>query len=188
MAKKKTGLQILTDLHILSPPEYKKCCGVVRVPGYRSRDPGFDSQWYQIFWAVVGLERGPLSLVSTTDEPLGSSSGSGLENWEYGRGNPLRWPRDTLYLQKLALTSPTCGGHSASIVRLPTKTTEFFFNMSIHMRTSVALSQLNVFYSHSSFKSICHRLVSCDYEHYSCKNRGISDWPQNTKWQPLKWV
>jgi hypothetical protein len=41
---------------------------------------GFDSQRYQIFWKVVGLERGPLSLVSTTEELLGrKSSGSGLE-------------------------------------------------------------------------------------------------------------
>jgi hypothetical protein len=37
---------------------------VVRVPGYRSRGPGFDSRRYQIFWEVVGLEWGPLSLVS----------------------------------------------------------------------------------------------------------------------------
>jgi hypothetical protein len=34
------------------------------------RRPGFDSRRYQIFWEVVGLERGPLSLVSTTDELL----------------------------------------------------------------------------------------------------------------------
>jgi hypothetical protein len=31
---------------------------------------GFDSQRYQIFWEVVGLERGPLSLVSTIEELL----------------------------------------------------------------------------------------------------------------------
>jgi hypothetical protein len=31
---------------------------------------GFDSLRYQIFWEVVGLERGPLSLVSTTEELL----------------------------------------------------------------------------------------------------------------------
>jgi hypothetical protein len=29
------------------------CCLVVRVPGYRSRGPGFDSRSYQIFWEVV---------------------------------------------------------------------------------------------------------------------------------------
>jgi hypothetical protein len=54
---------------------------VVRVPGYRSREPGFDSQRYQIFWEVVGLERDPLSLVSITEGLLGrNSSGFGLEN------------------------------------------------------------------------------------------------------------
>jgi len=36
----------------------------VRVSGYRYRGPGFDPRGYQIFWIVVGLERGPLSLVS----------------------------------------------------------------------------------------------------------------------------
>jgi hypothetical protein len=74
----------------------------------------------------VGLERGPLSLVRITEELLGrKSSGSGLENREYGRGDPLRWPRDTLYPQTLGRTSPTCGGRSVCIVRLRTKTTEF---------------------------------------------------------------
>jgi hypothetical protein len=35
-----------------------RLCGlVVRVPGYRYRDPGFDSRSYQIFWEAVGLER-----------------------------------------------------------------------------------------------------------------------------------
>jgi hypothetical protein len=43
-----------------------RLCGlVVRVPGYRSKGLGFDSRHYQIFWEVVSLERGPLSLVST---------------------------------------------------------------------------------------------------------------------------
>jgi hypothetical protein len=40
----------------------------VRVPGYRSRGTGIDSRRYQIFREVVGLERGPLGLVSTTEE------------------------------------------------------------------------------------------------------------------------
>jgi hypothetical protein len=44
--------------------EDRLCCLVVRVPGYRSRGPWFDFQRYQIFWEVVGLERGPLSLVT----------------------------------------------------------------------------------------------------------------------------
>jgi hypothetical protein len=44
----------------------------------------------------VGLKRGALSLVSTTEELLGrKSSGSGLENQDYGSRDPPRWPRDT---------------------------------------------------------------------------------------------
>jgi hypothetical protein len=59
---------------------------VVRVPGYRSRVPGFDFRCYQIFREVVGLEMGPLSLASTFEELFGrKSSGSGLESREYVR-------------------------------------------------------------------------------------------------------
>jgi hypothetical protein len=51
----------------------------------------FDSRRYQIFCELVGLERGPLSLVSTIEELLGrESSGYGLENREYGRTEPSR--------------------------------------------------------------------------------------------------
>jgi hypothetical protein len=46
------------------------CSLVVTVPGYRSRGPVFDSRSYQIFLEVVGLERGPLSLVRITEELL----------------------------------------------------------------------------------------------------------------------
>jgi hypothetical protein len=53
---------------------------------------------YQIFWEVVGLEKGPISLVGTPEEVFGrKSSGSGLENWKYGSRNPSRWPCGTLY-------------------------------------------------------------------------------------------
>jgi hypothetical protein len=70
---------------------------VVRVPGYRSRGRGFDSRRYQIFWEVVDLERGPLSLVRKIGELLEwKSSGSGLENRNNGRGDSSCWPRDTL--------------------------------------------------------------------------------------------
>ena len=41
----------------------------------------FDSRRYQIFWVVVGLERGPPSLVRSIEELLEwKSSGSGPEN------------------------------------------------------------------------------------------------------------
>jgi hypothetical protein len=56
----------------------------------------FDSRRYQIFWEVVGLERGSLSLVSTTEELLErKSSGSRLENRDYDRRDSPRTPRDT---------------------------------------------------------------------------------------------
>jgi hypothetical protein len=47
-----------------------------------------------------------------------------------GRGNPLRWPRDTLYPQKLALTSPTSGGRPVGIVRLRTKAPRSFLHVN----------------------------------------------------------
>jgi hypothetical protein len=104
---------------------YGRLCGpVVRLQIQRS---GLDSRRYQIIWEVAGLERGPLSLVSTYELLERKSSGSGLENREYGIEDPLRWPRDTLYLQKLSLTSPTSGGRSVGIVRSRTKATEFCF-------------------------------------------------------------
>jgi hypothetical protein len=43
---------------------------VVRVPGCRHRDPGFDSQLYQIFCVAVDLEWGPLSLVTINEDLL----------------------------------------------------------------------------------------------------------------------
>jgi hypothetical protein len=87
---------------------------VVRVHGYRSRGPGFDSHHYHIIWEVVGLERGQLILVSTTEELLEwKSSGSGS-----------RKPRLTAVgIRCPALTSPTSGGRSVGIVRLRTKAT-----------------------------------------------------------------
>jgi hypothetical protein len=54
---------------------------VVRVPGYRSRDPGFDSWRYNILREVKNLERGPINLARITEELLErKNSGSGLEN------------------------------------------------------------------------------------------------------------
>jgi hypothetical protein len=73
----------------------------------------------------VGLERGPLSLVSTTDELLGrKSSGSGLDSREYVLCTDHEIP---LYPRKLAFTSPTRGSPSVGIVHSLTQTTEFVF-------------------------------------------------------------
>jgi hypothetical protein len=88
---------------------------------------GFDSRRYQIIWEAMGLEQGQLSLVSTIEELLGrNSSGCGLENREYYLRDSSRWPRGTLYAQKLALTSATNGGRPVGIVRSRTQAAEFF--------------------------------------------------------------
>jgi hypothetical protein len=49
---------------------------------------------------------------------------------DYGRRDPLRWPRDTLYPQKLALTSPTSGGRSVGIVRSRTEAIELLLYLT----------------------------------------------------------
>jgi hypothetical protein len=65
----------------------------------------------------VGLERGPLSLVNTTEDLLGrKSSGPGLENQEYGRRDPSRYVTP-FYPKKSALTSLTSSGRYVCIVR-----------------------------------------------------------------------
>jgi hypothetical protein len=92
--------------------------------------PRFDSWRYHIFWEVVSLELGPLSLVSTTEELFGrKSSGSDHENQDYGHRDSPHWPRDILYPQKLLLTSPTSGGCSVSIVRSRTKVTKLLLSL-----------------------------------------------------------
>jgi hypothetical protein len=77
----------------------------------------------------VGLERGPLSLVSTIEELLGrKSSVSGVDSREYGRrGSVMLTTWHHLSAKKLALTSLTSGGRSVSIVCSWTQSTEFSF-------------------------------------------------------------
>jgi cytochrome c len=66
--------------------------------------------------------------MNTTEELLGrKSSGCGLHSLEQGHKDPSRWPRGTLYPQKLALTSQTSGGRSVGIVCSRTQATKYFF-------------------------------------------------------------
>jgi hypothetical protein len=71
-------LQQIEFLHEQNEKKKTRLCGLlIRAPGYRSIDPGFYFRGYQIFWEVVYLERGPLSLVSITEALLEwKSSGS----------------------------------------------------------------------------------------------------------------
>jgi hypothetical protein len=73
---------------------------------------GFDFRRYQIFWEVVGLGRGLLSLVSIIEELLGrKSSCSGLENRDFKHKrfhNTRHLPQDIWNtIVKLFLNHPT---------------------------------------------------------------------------------
>jgi hypothetical protein len=75
----------------------------------------------------VGLELGPLSLVSTNEELLErKSSGSSLETEITAIGDPLRCPCDTPLFAKVALTWLTSGSCSFGIVLSWTKATELY--------------------------------------------------------------
>jgi hypothetical protein len=77
---------------IIWPP----LCSSVQSSWLQIQRSVFDSRRYHTFWQVAGLERGPLSLMNTTEELLGrKSSGSGLEIRENGRRDPLHWQRGT---------------------------------------------------------------------------------------------
>jgi hypothetical protein len=60
-------------LYVLCRRKYRLCSLVVRVLGYRSGGPGSipgTTRFSEKKKTVVGLKRGPLNLVSTTEELL----------------------------------------------------------------------------------------------------------------------
>jgi hypothetical protein len=120
------------------------------VPGYRSRGPAIDSRRHQIFWKIVGLELGPLSLGSIIEELLErTSSSSGLEIREYGHRNPSRWPRDTPL--SLTLTSPKSCGSSVGKVRSRTQAAEFsFFYIILSLNWSAECFICILWYIHTA--------------------------------------
>jgi hypothetical protein len=105
----------------------------------------FHETWYE----CNVIEGRPNIIIIYFLEPLVTTQ----ENRDYGRGDPLRLPRDTLYQLKLALTSPTGGGLSVGIVRLRTKTTEFFFELSlVRPNKSIPFVQSHDYYSSEKFR------------------------------------
>jgi hypothetical protein len=112
---------------------FDRLCGIaVRVLGYRSGGPA----------SIPGTTRKKKSngslTVSTQPREYNwgatwwKSSGSCLENREYGCRYPSRSPCGTLYPQKLAITLPTSGGRSVGIVRSRTQTMEFVLLLVLH--------------------------------------------------------
>jgi hypothetical protein len=98
---------------------------VVRVLGYRSGGPGSIPGTTKK--KVVGLKRGPLSLVSTTEELLdrkvaAPNTAVGIRHADHVA---------TSIRKRLAITSPTSGGRSVGVVRSQTQTMEFFFTVCV---------------------------------------------------------
>jgi hypothetical protein len=82
--------------------------------------------------------------MSTIEELLKrNSSGSSLENRYYGRrGSSALTTRQYSLRKKLALTSPTSGGHPVDIVRPRTQVTEFFLSELVQSPTMASFNGL----------------------------------------------
>jgi hypothetical protein len=96
---------------------------VVRVLGYRYGGPGSILGTTR---KVVGLERGPLSLVSTTEELLDRKVAAPVyktENTAVGISHADHVAPSIR--KKSAITSPTSSGRSVDIVRSRTEAMEF---------------------------------------------------------------
>jgi hypothetical protein len=79
-------------------------------------------------WVWNGVHSASWVLVSITEELLGrNSSSSGQENREYDGGDLLRWPRNTLYPQKLVLLRQVAAVARSAWFASGPKPRSFFF-------------------------------------------------------------
>jgi hypothetical protein len=84
------------------------------------------------------LERGPLSLVSTTEELLDRIVAAPVYKTKYTAVGIRHADHVTPSIRKkLAITSPTIGGSSVGIVRSRTQTMESFFSNTVLAATAV---------------------------------------------------
>jgi hypothetical protein len=136
------------------------CDLVVRGPGYRSRGPGSIPAATRFFWEVVGLERGPLSLLSTIEELLErKSNGFELERQITAVGIHPTDSATPLYPRELALTSPTNGGRSVGTVRWRTKTKDLSLVLIIII--IIRLCSLELHYVYWFQKTWAHLAEVC---------------------------
>jgi hypothetical protein len=122
-----------------------RLCGlVVIVPGYRSRDPGSipgDTRFCEKYWVWNGVHSASwVQLSSYLEEKVATS----VKKIEITAVDPPRWLRDTLYPQKLALTSLTSSGRSVGIVRSRTKATELVRGSEYRLCGSVISNLSNI--------------------------------------------
>jgi hypothetical protein len=89
---------------------------------------GFDFRYYQIFWEVVGLDRGLLSLVTTIEELLGRGTAAAVLITEItAAGEPPRWLSFTPLFAKVVTNFADKLRFSVGVVRSRTHATEFVF-------------------------------------------------------------
>jgi hypothetical protein len=141
------------------------------------RRPGFDPRHYQINKSSGSGTGSTQPREYNWGATWQKSGDSCLENREYGREDPSRWPRSNLYPHMLAITSPTSGGRSVGIVHSRTQTTEFFLSSYLTARPPLRSS------GQSSWLQI--RSAGFDSRHYQKKNCGSgtgSTQPREYNW------
>jgi hypothetical protein len=113
----KMDKHIINVMETLNPPLWSSD----QVSWLQIQRSEFDSRRYQIFWELLGLEGGPLSLMNTIEELLERKC------MRLRSKNTRIRPWGIRCADHAVLTSPTSGGRLAGIVRSRTQATELFF-------------------------------------------------------------